>query len=82
MCHASAKVGTVFGPLNWRLAASELSFIVTDADNKVLMVEAGLQDLAGQFVDELQGVKLVVYGGATTLPGALAYEWLTASASI
>ncbi len=81
MCHASAKVGTVFGPLNWRLAPQELAFIVDDADNRVLMIEAGLQDLASKFVNELKGVKLVVFGGKTTLPGALTYESLVASAS-
>lgn len=81
MCHASAKVGTVFGPLNWRLAPQELAFIVNDADNRVLMVEAGLQELASQFVSELKDVKLVVYGGRPTLPGALSYEDLVAAAS-
>ncbi|WP_298430483.1 AMP-binding protein [Ottowia sp.] len=81
MCHASAKAGTVFGPLNWRLAPQELAFIVGDADNRVLMVEAGLQELAGRFMSDLKGVKLVVYGGAPTLVGALSYEELVASAS-
>lgn len=81
MCHASAKAGTVFGPLNWRLAPKELSFIVTDADNRVLMIEAGLQGLASQFVDELKDVRLVVFGGRPTLPGALSYENLVAAAS-
>lgn len=81
MCHASAKVGTVFGPLNWRLAPNELSFIITDADNRVLMIEAGLQELARQFVGDLPDVKLVVFGGPPTLSGALSYENLVASAS-
>lgn len=78
MCHASAKVGTVFGPLNWRLAPQELAFIINDADNRVLMVEAGLQELAGKIAKELKDVQLVIFGGKPTLPGALAYEDLVA----
>lgn len=81
MCHASAKAGTVFGPLNWRLAPQELAFIINDADNRVLMVEAELQELAGKFADQLSNVQLVVYGGEVTLPGALRYEELVAAAS-
>lgn len=81
MCHASAKVGTVFGPLNWRLAPQELAFIVNDADNRVLMIEAGLQELAEKFANELQGIKLVVFGGEPTLQDAISYEELVAGAS-
>ncbi len=81
MCHASAKVGTVFGPLNWRLAPQELAFIVNDAENKVLMVEASLQELVGQFASELNDIRLIVYGGSPTLPGALSYESLVAAAA-
>lgn len=78
MCHASAKVGTVFGPLNWRLAPQELAFIINDADNRVLMVEAGLQELAGKIANALKDVQLVIFGGKPTLPGAVSYEDLVA----
>ncbi|MCB2191198.1 MAG: long-chain-fatty-acid--CoA ligase [Deltaproteobacteria bacterium] len=81
LCHGAAKVGVVFGTINWRLTPQEISFIVQDADNLVLFVEAGFQELVGKFQDELSNVKLVVYGGETTLEGALQYESLTAQAS-
>lgn len=76
LCHASAKVGTVFGPLNWRLAPGELSFIVNDADNKVLFVEASLQELAAQFQADIPGIRIIVYGGDLSLPGAEHYDVL------
>lgn len=79
--HASAKVGTVFSPLNWRLSPKELAFIVSDADNKTLLVEAELQALAQRFVEEIPGLQVVVYGGDVTLPGALDYAELFNSAS-
>lgn len=81
ICHASAKAGTVFGPLNWRLAPGELAFIVKDADNKVLFVEADLQDLAREVLRELAGVSVVVYGGPVTLSDAGCFEELVASCS-
>jgi fatty-acyl-CoA synthase len=81
LCHGCAKIGAVFGTVNWRLAAKEISFIVTDGDSKVLVIEAGFQDLVATVLDELAGVIMVVFDGPVTLPGALAYEELTAAAS-
>ncbi len=76
MCHASAKIGTVFGPLNWRLAPQELLFIIQDAENKALLIDASLQDLAAQFAGELAGVRLIVYNGPVHIQNALCYEEL------
>jgi len=80
-CHAAAKLGLVFGPLNWRLSARELSFIITDADNRVLLVEADFQELVSQFREDIGDVTIVVYGGEITLEDALDYDELTRTAS-
>lgn len=79
-CHAAAKVGAVFGPINWRLAAPEIAFIIKDGDNKVLLIEHGFQDLVASIREELSDVTLVVYGGKTTLEGAYQFEDLAADA--
>jgi fatty-acyl-CoA synthase len=81
LCHGSAKIGAVFGTINWRLAPKEISFIVTDGDSKVLVIEAGFQDKLVPVLDDLAGITLVVFDGPITLPGALAYDDLTAAAS-
>lgn len=81
VCHGCAKIGAVFGTVNWRLAPKEISFIVTDGDSKVLVIEAGLQNKVAEVAEELAGVTLVVFDGPPTLPGALAYEELFAAAS-
>jgi fatty-acyl-CoA synthase len=47
---ACARIGAIFLPLNWRLTVSELTFIVGDADPKIL-----IHDL--QFVDEAAALK-------------------------
>lgn len=81
LCHAAAKIGAVFGTVNWRLAPKELSFIVADGDAKVLVIEAGFQDAVAGVLDDLAGVTLMVFDGPVTLPGALCYEDLVAAAS-
>jgi fatty-acyl-CoA synthase len=81
LCHGSAKIGAVFGTINWRLAPREISFIVIDGDSKVLLIEAGFQDMIASVLDDLAGITLVVFDGPVTLPGALAYDELTAAAS-
>lgn len=79
--HAAAKLGLVFGPINWRLSGTEIAFIVTDADNRILLVEAEFQPLVSEIMDELSDVTIVVYGGEVSLPGALNYEELFQAAS-
>lgn len=81
MCHGAGKIGAVFGTINWRLSADEIAFIVKDADNVLLFVEAGFQGLAAQFLHKLPDLKVVVYGGAPELPDAFSYETLVGSAS-
>lgn len=63
LCHATAKVGVVFGTINWRLSAAEIAFIVNDADNKVLFVEQQYVELVSHIQQELKNVRIVVYGG-------------------
>lgn len=81
LCHGASKAGIVFGTINWRLTVEEIAFIVKDADNEALFIEAGFQEIAGQLRDKLPGVRYVVYGGPVELEGALSYEELTAQAS-
>lgn len=81
LCHAAAKIGAVFGTVNWRLAPKEISFIVTDGDSKVLVMEAGFQGKVAEVLDDLTGVTLVVFDGPVTLPGALSYDELVAAAA-
>ena len=43
-----AKAGAVFVPLNWRLAAPELTFIIEDAAPALSFVEASLESLISE----------------------------------
>lgn len=81
VCHAAAKTGTVFGPINWRLAAPEIAFIISDGDNKVLFIEEEFQELIKEIKAELPGVIFIVYGGEPTIEGAVKYEDYISNAS-
>lgn len=80
LCHGAGKAGIVFGTINWRLTVDEIAFIVSDADNEVLFVEAEFQPIAAQLKEKLPNLRYVVYGGPVKLDGALSYEALTAEA--
>ena len=81
LCHATAKTGIIFGTINWRLAPDEIFYIVQDAGNKILFVEAEFQNLVSKFQDKLKDVKIIVYGGKITLQNALSYNDLVDSAN-
>src|SRR5699024_4613277 len=41
---ASAKLGAIFNPINYRLSSSELQYILKDADSKVLLYEKDVSE--------------------------------------
>jgi long-chain acyl-CoA synthetase len=56
----TVKAGAVITPINWRLAAREITHIVTDASVKVLFVAAEFVAAIKAIAPESLGVKLVV----------------------
>jgi fatty-acyl-CoA synthase len=68
-----AKIGAIFTPLNWRLTAVELGYIIGDCTPKVMVVGP---EFAGVWA-EMQataGVGCVVSLDGADVPGALAYD--------
>ena len=68
-----AKIGAIFAPLNWRLTAHELSYIVGDCEPKVIIVGP---EFAGTLTDmraELKVSHVMSVEGAS-IEGALCYE--------
>src|SRR6202040_2482109 len=45
LLYACARLGAVLVPLNWRLAATEQLFILSDASVKVLVLEAAFAEI-------------------------------------
>ena len=61
----AAKVGAVLVPVNWRLAAPEITFILDDAEAEVLFVGPDFVEALGYFGGDLKTVrKIVVMGPA------------------
>ncbi|MFN2125957.1 MAG: acyl-CoA synthetase [Candidatus Promineifilaceae bacterium] len=73
LLYAAGKIGAVFTPLNWRLAANELLYILNDSRPKVLFIDgefAGtLAELQSKFAFEQ-----VICIGDEQIQGALDYE--------
>jgi fatty-acyl-CoA synthase len=68
-----AKIGAIFTPLNWRLVARELSYIVGDCTPKVLICGAEFVDVLAEMQPEIDVLHIVAMEGAE-IAGALSYE--------
>lgn len=75
-----AKIGAIFSPLNWRLVARELSYIVNDCAPKVLICGP---EFAGLLAEMRPAIKVASYlsiDGAE-IEGTRSYEQLLEAAS-
>lgn len=70
---AAAKLGAILVPLNWRLAPTELAFILNDSGAETLLFHPELTDLADS-VKEKTGLKRRIILGTGETAGAKAYE--------
>jgi len=59
---AAAKLGLILVPLNWRLTASELSFILKDSQTETLIYGPELADLAQAVRNKVAMQQVVVLG--------------------
>lgn len=58
---ASAKLGAVFNPLNYRLPAGEVEYILNDAASKVLIFEEATRDAVESAKTDLETVQEYLY---------------------
>ncbi|MEH6590762.1 MAG: long-chain-fatty-acid--CoA ligase [Halioglobus sp.] len=52
--YAMAKIGVVLVPVNWRLVANEISYIVNDVDAEILIYDADFDDTVAQLQRDQQ----------------------------
>ena len=52
---AIAKIGAVMVPVNWRLVAAEINYILSDAGACVLIYDADFDDVTGQLQSDSRG---------------------------
>ena len=80
LLYGLAKIGAIFAPLNWRLAARELIYIVNDCEPKVLLCGPEFQDLLAEMWPEIEVTHAISIEGAE-IEGALPYDEGLAAAS-
>lgn len=76
---AAGKIGAVNVPLNWRLVADELEFILSDAGATVLLFSEEFAELAGELRSRgnATAISTWVQVGGTPPDGVIAYdEWM------
>lgn len=74
---AVARAGLIAVPINFRLVADEMRYIIEDCDARLLIV----QDALLGPVEDISDVRLIHFGGERTPAGCLGYEDLIAAAS-
>ncbi len=80
--YACPKAGLVFLPLNSRLAAPELEYILADAEAKALMVSPPFLGLHEEIRDKAPGIEAAIALGMDGPPAGMhGYEDLLAAAS-
>ncbi|WP_407885149.1 AMP-binding protein, partial [Scytonema sp. NUACC26] len=57
---ACSKINAVFVPINWRLAAAEVSYILRDANVEILFIGAEFYQLVESIRKEIDGVKTII----------------------
>ena len=60
---ACARLGAILVPLNWRLAAPELRYILEDCEPSALFADAEFRPTIDTIGDDLKDCRLVGYGG-------------------
>jgi fatty-acyl-CoA synthase len=68
-----AKIGAILAPLNWRLVARELTYIVNDCEPKVLICGPEFAHVLAEMQPEINVTHYVSLEGAE-FDGALSYE--------
>jgi fatty-acyl-CoA synthase len=80
---AVGHAGAVLVPLNTRLSAAELAYVLADSGSVVLVVSAELADTAREALDAVHAVRQVIQVGDApeAIAGAMTYEeWLNDAA--
>ena len=57
---ACSKINAVFVPINWRLAAAEIAYILRDANVEILFVGSDFCQLVESIRSEIDGVKTII----------------------
>jgi acyl-CoA synthetase (AMP-forming)/AMP-acid ligase II len=74
IAHGAAWVGAIFTPVNWRLAAREIEYILRDSGAEVLFISTDMWSSLAAARDRLDFVKQVIVFASEAPAGCIAYE--------
>jgi len=57
VCWAAQRLGLIYTPINWHLAASEVAYIVQNCEAKILVVSEEVRHVADAISQDIPGVK-------------------------
>ncbi len=63
--YAVAAIGAISVPLNHRLSAGEIAFILNDAGARALVVDPRFRDIVERFRGEVPGLERIIWTGTT-----------------
>src|SRR3954470_5912228 len=79
---AGVRLGAVVVPVNFRLVADEVAYVLADSGAVALVVDAALAELAAKAREQVPGCRVArVRGDASAGPGSEPYEEALAAAS-
>jgi acyl-CoA synthetase (AMP-forming)/AMP-acid ligase II len=64
VCWAAQRLGLVYTPINWHLAAHESAYIIENCGAKALIVSENTQAIVQSMTDALRGVAVTLTNGA------------------
>jgi acyl-CoA synthetase (AMP-forming)/AMP-acid ligase II len=73
---AAAKLGAVLVPINFRLTASEVSYILDHSDSIAVVCDEELADVVAEALEHVPAVRHVIVAGAPAREGHLAFSQL------
>ena len=62
---ATAKIGTIILPINWRLNPEEIKYIISDGAPKALFVASEFQDIVGSLISDIGFLEKIYVIGKT-----------------
>ncbi len=78
---ATNKLGAIAVPVNFRMTPSEIAFLVSDCDSRVMITESVLADVATAVRKLDPKLATVIVAGGTTGDGVLGYDDVLAEAA-
>jgi fatty-acyl-CoA synthase len=79
---AGVRLGAIVVPVNFRLVADEVAYVLADSGAAAIVVDAALAELAAKAREQVPGCRVaLVVGGGNAGPGSETYEEALAAAS-